>query len=252
VALDRFVLSDAQWERVAPLLPGKIGDPGRSGADNRRFLEAVLWIARVGAPWRDLPEMFGNWNSTFKRFRRWVEKDVFARLFRVLSGDPDFEYALVDGTLIRVHQHGTGAKGGTSRQAIGRSRGGLTTKIVALVDGLGNLARFVLLPGPRHDSIGVAPLIEGIEIGALIGDKGFDTDWLRTDLNDRGVLAVIPPKAGRKIDIPCDFAMYRWRHLIENFFCSLKQYRRVATRYDKTDQSFAAMIYLAATAIALK
>jgi transposase len=110
--LDRFVLNDTQWERVAPLLPGKIGDPGRSGANNRRFLEAVLWIARVGAPWRDLPEMFGNWNSTFKRFRRWVEKDVFARLFRVLSGDPDFEYALIDGTIIRVHQHGTGAKGG--------------------------------------------------------------------------------------------------------------------------------------------
>jgi transposase len=110
--LDRFVLKDTQWERVAPLLPGKIGDPGRSAADNRRFLEAVLWIARVGAPWRDRPEMFGNWNSIFKRVRRWVEKDVFARLFRVLSGDPDFEYALIDGTIIRVHQHGTGAKGG--------------------------------------------------------------------------------------------------------------------------------------------
>jgi transposase len=128
----------------------------------------------------------------------------------------------------------------------------LTTKIVALVDGLGNLARFVLLPGQRHDGIGAAPLIEGIEIGALIGDKGFDADWLRTELDDRGVLAVIPPKADRKIEIPCDFAMSRWRHLIENFFCTLKQYRRVATRYDKTDQSFAAMIYLAATAIALK
>src|SRR3954467_11760662 len=118
---------------------------------------------------------------------------------------------------------------GTSRQAIGRSRGGLTTKIVALVDGLGNLARFVLLPGQRHDSIGAAPLIEGIEIGALIGDKGFDADWLRTELDDRRVLAVIPPKADRKIEIPCDFAMYRWRHLIENFFCTLKQYRRNST-----------------------
>ena len=93
-------------------MPGKVGDPGRSGADNRLFLEAVLWIARVGAPWRDLPQMFGNWNSTFKRFRRWVEKDVFASLFSALSGDPDFEYALIDGTIIRVHQHGTGAKGG--------------------------------------------------------------------------------------------------------------------------------------------
>ncbi len=128
----------------------------------------------------------------------------------------------------------------------------MTTKIVALVDGLGNLARFVLLPGQRHDSVGVEPLIAGIEIGALIGDKGFDNDWLRQELDARGAAAVIPPKAGRKTDIPCDFAMYRWRHLVENFFCNLKQYRRVATRYDKTDQSFAAMIHLAAALMALK
>jgi transposase len=111
-ALNRLILSDEQWERAAPHLPGKVGDPGRSGADNRRFLEAVLWIARVGGPWRDLPEIFGNWNSTFKRFRRWALKGVFKRLFEALSGDPDFEYALIDGTIIRVHQHGTGAKGG--------------------------------------------------------------------------------------------------------------------------------------------
>src|SRR3954468_11688639 len=81
-------------------------------------------------------------------------------------------------------------RGGTSRQAIGRSRGGLTTKIVALVDGLGNLARFVLLPGQRHDTLGTAALIAGIEIGALIGDKGFDNDWLRQELDTRGATAV--------------------------------------------------------------
>jgi transposase len=128
----------------------------------------------------------------------------------------------------------------------------LTTKIVALVDALGNLARFLLLPGQRHDSVGVEPLLDGVTIGALIGDKGFDNDWLRRELNERGALAVIPPKAGRKSEIPCDLAMYRWRHLIENFFCALKQYRRIATRYDKTDQSFSAMINLVAATMALK
>ena len=112
VSLDRLILSDEQWERIAPHLPGKAGDPGRSAADNRMFLEAVLWIARVGAPWRDLPEVFGKWNSVFQRFRRWAVRGVFARVFQLLSGDPDFEYALIDGTIIRVHQHGTGAKGG--------------------------------------------------------------------------------------------------------------------------------------------
>ena len=106
------MLSDAQWERIAPLLPGKKGDPGRSGRDNRSFVEAVLWIARAGAPWRDLPTAFGNWNSVFRRFRRWALKGVFESLFKTLSGDPDFEYMLIDGTIVRVHQHGTGAKGG--------------------------------------------------------------------------------------------------------------------------------------------
>ncbi len=112
VALDRMVLRDDQWERIAPLLPGKVGDPGRSGADNRLFVEAVLWIARVGAPWRDLPKYFGNWNSVFQRFRRWAKGDVFDKIFDALSEDADFEYVIVDGTIVRVHQHGTGAKGG--------------------------------------------------------------------------------------------------------------------------------------------
>ena len=110
--MSRLVLKDEQWERVAPLLPGKAGDPGRTGSDNRLFLEAVLWMVRTGAPWRDLPEMFGNWNTVFRRFRRWARTSVFEHVFRALSGDPDFEYALIDGTIIRVHQHGTGAKGG--------------------------------------------------------------------------------------------------------------------------------------------
>ena len=110
--MERAALSETMWARVAPLLPGKDGDPGRSGADNRLFLEAVLWMARVGAPWRDLPARFGPWNSVFRRFRRWVAKGVFERLFAALSGEPDFEYVMVDGTIVRVHQHGTGAKGG--------------------------------------------------------------------------------------------------------------------------------------------
>jgi transposase len=120
------------------------------------------------------------------------------------------------------------------------------------VDALGNLAHFLLLPGQRHDSVGAEPLLDGIEIGALMADKGFDNDALRQELDARGATAVIPPKANRVRPIACDFAMDRWRHLVENFFCDLKQFRRIATRSDKTDQSFSAMIYLAATAMALK
>ena len=143
-------------------------------------------------------------------------------------------------------------KRGTQNQAIGRSRGGLTTKIVALVDALGNLARFVLLPGHRHDSLGVDPLITGVDFDALIADKAFDNDALRATLIERGAVAVIPAKADRKSPIPHDVEMYKWRHLIENCFQRMKEFRRIATRYDKTDTSFAAAIYLVAAFLALK
>src|SRR5919107_640874 len=247
-----MVLRDDQWERIAPLLPGKVEDPGRSGADNRLFVEAVLWIVRVGAPWRDLPQAFGKWNSVFQRFRRWVRSGVFDQLFGALSTDADFEYVIVDGTIVRVHQHGSGARGGTKTQAIGRSRGGLTTKIVALVDALGNLVRFVLLPGQRHDSVGVAPLLTDLDFAALLADKAFDSDGFRTELDNRGAVAVIPPKANRVTTIPCDFEIYKWRHLVENFFCQIKEFRRIATRYDKTDTSFAAMIQLVGSVLATR
>ncbi len=117
--MDRSCLSDAHWNQIAHLLPGKPGDPGRSGADNRQFVEAVLWIARTGAPWRDLPVMFGNWNSVFKRFRRWASHGVFERAFKALRGDPDFEYVIADGTICRVHQKAAGAKGGRKTRRSG-------------------------------------------------------------------------------------------------------------------------------------
>ncbi len=120
------------------------------------------------------------------------------------------------------------------------------------MDAPGNLARFVLLPGQRHDLVGVPPLIEGVALDALIGDRGFDSDGLRAELDARGAVAVIPPRANRATAIACDFAMDRWRHLIENLFRDLRQNRRIATRYDKTDQSFAAMIHLAAIRLALR
>lgn len=110
--MDRDVLSDEQWARIAPLVPGKPGDPGRSGDDNRVFVEGVLYIARTGVPWRDLPARFGDWNAVSRRFRRWAAKGVFDQLFEQLADDPDFEYVIVDGTIVPVHKHGCGAKGG--------------------------------------------------------------------------------------------------------------------------------------------
>lgn len=128
----------------------------------------------------------------------------------------------------------------------------MTTKVLALVDALGNLAKFMLLPGQRHDSIGVEPLVKDVVIDALIADKAFDTNAIRNKLDEQGALAVIPSKADRKNPIPHDVYMYRWRHLVENYFAKIKEFRRIATRYDKTDTSFEAMIQIAATVIELR
>ena len=125
----------------------------------------------------------------------------------------------------------------------------MTTKILALTDALGSLVRFVLLPGQRFETVGLPPLIEGVAFGALIGDRAFDSDRIIAALDERGARAVIAqhPRRARPLDI--DREMYKWRHLIENFFCRLKEFKRVAMRSDKTDQSFSAMIHLAAAVI---
>ncbi|TJV45097.1 MAG: IS5 family transposase [Mesorhizobium sp.] len=247
--MGRFVLTDAQWAKMEPHCLGKPIDPGRSGSDNRRFIEAMLWIVRTGSPWRDLPAFFGGWNTVFKRYRDWVKADVFVRLFEACSDQPDMEFAMVDATIVKVHRHGQGAKGGPQSQAIGRSKGGMTTKILALTDALGNLVRFVLLPGHRFDTVGVAPLIDGVAFGGLIADKAFDSNTIIADLNERGAKIVISQHPRRALPLPLDLDLYKWRHLIENFFCKLKEFKRIAMRADKTDQSFNAIIHLAAAII---
>ena len=115
----RRELTDAQWRRIEHLVPGKGGDPGRHGEDNRLFVDAVLWSARAGAPWRDLPEEFGKWNSVFQRFRRWAKNGVWERIFNALLENPDFEYLILDSTIVRAHQHSAGAKGGAKMRRSG-------------------------------------------------------------------------------------------------------------------------------------
>ena len=108
----RFVVTDAFWKRLEVHLPGKASDAGATAKNNRLFLEAVFWRVRTGSPWRDLPPTFGNWNSQFRRFRRWAQTGVFESLFNAMSDDPDLEYALIDGTIVQAHQKASGAKGG--------------------------------------------------------------------------------------------------------------------------------------------
>ena len=121
----RHELTDAQWALIKAYLPGKRSDPGRSAQDNRRFVDGVLWLARTGAPWRDLPERYGRWNSVFQRYNRWCQRGVWQRLLEELGGDADLEHLLLDSTTVRAHQHAAGAKGGeTAKRSGGRAAGG--------------------------------------------------------------------------------------------------------------------------------
>lgn len=118
----RKILRDDQWERIEELLPGKATDRGVTAKDNRHFVEAVLWIARTGSPWRDLPGEFGNWHRVYVRYNRWSHKGVWTKVFEAVSDDPDLEYLMVDGSIVRVHQHGA-AKKKNNQQKLRVNRG---------------------------------------------------------------------------------------------------------------------------------
>ena len=106
----RYGLRDDQWERIRNLPPGQEGHRGVTAADNRLFVEAVIWNFRSGAPWRDLPERFGDWKNVHRRFSRWTERGVWQRLFKNLAADADNEYVMIDSTIMRAHQHAAGAR----------------------------------------------------------------------------------------------------------------------------------------------
>jgi transposase len=247
----RYALRDDQWDRIKDLLPGRPGSVGVTAADNRLFVDAVLYRYRAGIPWRDLPERFGDWNNTHRRFSRWAKSGVWQRVFERLAGDADNDYAMIDSTIVRAHQHSAGARKDPGEdQAIGRSRGGLSTKIHALVDALGNPVGFHLTGGEAHDLVGADHLLPDMQAEALIADKAFDADKRVIEpLTAAGKTVVIPPKSNRRSPRTYDRDLYKARHLIENFFARLKQFRAIATRYDKTARNFLAAIYLAASVV---
>ena len=242
----RDALRDDQWERIKDFLPGREGHVGVTAKNNRLFVEAVLYRYRAGIPRRDLPERFGDPIKVHTRFSRWAESEVWKKVFEVLAADADNEYAMIDSTSAQCR----GPKKDGQDQAIGRSKGGLSTKIHAMVDALGNPTAFFLTAGQAHDLEGADALLPHMQAETLLADKAFDADQRVIEpLLAAGKQFVIPPKSNRKVRRTFDREMYKARHLMENFFCKLKQYRAIATRYDKTARNFLAAIHLAAAII---
>jgi len=252
--MNRYGLRDDEFGRIENLLPGRPGHVGRnSERGNQLFVEAVIWKFRTGVPWRDMPAHFGAWKNVHTRFSRWAISGVWESLFKALADDPDNEYAMIDATIVRAHQHSAGArktKGVT--QAIGRSRGGLTTKIHMIVDALGNPLAFSLTGGQVADITQAETLTAQVQPEAVLADKGYDADVYIASLRARAIQPVIPPKTNRTNKRVCDFALYRERNLVERFFQFIKHFRGIATRYEKTARNFAAGLHLVCTLAWLK
>ncbi|WP_085998822.1 IS5 family transposase [Novosphingobium sp. Rr 2-17] len=253
--MDCDALRDDQWDRIKGFVPG--GTKGKRGprTDNRKFLDALLWMARSGGRWRDLPERLGDYRSVKRRYYRWIEMGVLDAMLLVLAREADLEWLMIDSTIVRAHQHAAGArkeKGGGDAQGLGRSRGGLSTKIHAACEALGLPIRLIGSPGQRNDIAVAHDLIDDFEAQALLADKGYDADHLCDRIESAGIEVVIPPKRNRKTQRDYDRELYKERNRVERFFAKLKQFRRVATRYDKLLANFMGFVKLAAIAIWLR
>ncbi|MCD0174160.1 IS5 family transposase [Micrococcus luteus] len=291
--MSRFqILSDAQWALIAPMLPARTGRQGRPFADARTMVEAIIYRYRCGIPWRDLPEVYGPWQTVWTWHRRMAEEGTWDTVLATLTAAADAEGLIdwsvaVDSTIARAHQHatnttrltGAGSNYKNLREepadhGIGRSRGGLSTKIHQLVDGAGLPLVSLITPGQAGDSPMLLPLLEQLRVtrpagrprtrpDAVLGDKAYSSRAIRTHLRSRRIRAVIPEPAdqrghrrrrgsrgGRPVGL--DVIAYKGRNVIERRYAHLKQWRGLATRYDKYSIVYRAAVVLNAVIAWLK
>ena len=195
--MERCELSAAQWRRIEGSLPGRPGWVGVTAKDNRKFVNGVLWVLLSGAHWKDLPPGYGNWKSVHKRFTRWAKTGIWEKIFQVLLDDPDNRYVMIDSTIVPSPSAGSLRERGGQSEAPGRSRGGLSTKIHLVADAQGRPVRFSLTGGQKADVSQAIPLLTDLEAGAVIADKGYESNRVLAFIRNQGAGAVIPPKSNR-------------------------------------------------------
>ena len=192
----RYELSDLEWAVIKPMLPDK--PRGVPRVNDRRVLNGICWVLRSGAPWRDLPKGYGPPTTCYNRFVRWRRAGVWDRIMEALAAAHDTAVQMIDTSIVRVHQHGA-CIAGNREQQMGRSRGGLTSKLHAVVDANGLPVRLGLSPGEAHDNRLCPVLLAGLLPKTMVlADRGYDADWIRALVNEQGAWANIPPKRNRR------------------------------------------------------
>jgi transposase len=251
------VLTNAQWADLAPLIE-QCRPPHKTEHDNlRRTIEAIIWRHENGAKWRSIPPHLGPWWMAAQTFIRWSHHGVWERLLEQAQPREGLQLgmAFLDGTTIRAHQKAAGAvkKGESStqrdkREALGRSRGGFSTKASVIVDGSGRAVGFALAPGQAHELPMAPVLLSFLTAMALwiVGDRGYSSHAFRMLIWSLGARPAIPTKRN-EAPVACPPWIYQNRNLVERFWSRVKEWRAVATRYEKTERSFMGVLCIAAT-----
>ena len=251
----RYELTDAEWERLKPYFPERqLGDKGRPRREPREILNGIFWIARSGAAWRDLPERYGPYSTVYKRFREWSESGLIEKIFHELGEDADLQDISIDSSYIKAHKASAGAERGGSQNPQKRfSRGGRSTKIHAAVDALGNPIAIMLTTGNTADITVAQKLISQIDFkgSTILADRAYTKCEFREFITNHGADYCIPPTSNISDPWPVDWWLYKERHLVETFFLKLKEFRRVAMRFDKLASRFLSFVHLACIRILL-
>ncbi|MCH8266226.1 MAG: IS5 family transposase [Acidobacteria bacterium] len=250
-------ITEAQYLRIEPSLPRQRGNVSLS---NLQVLNALLYVAEQGCKWRGLPKRFGNWHTIYTRMNRWSKAGVLDRVFEQLQREQivriKIEAVKLDSTTVQVHPDGTGAFKKNGPQAIGKSRGGWTTKIHMVAADARTAITFALSPGQASDAVEGRELLGGIgPLPAplyLIMDRAYEDNKTLQLALDFGYIPVVPPRSNRLQPWQYDKAMYRKRNEIERLFRRLKGFRRIFSRFDKLDVVFLAFLTFALIVEALR
>ncbi|WP_148560966.1 IS5 family transposase [Magnetospira sp. QH-2] len=244
-----FWLSDKQFERLQPLLPNKTRGVPR--VDDRRVISGIIHVLRHGLMWRDAPVAYGPHKTLYNRFVRWSEAGVFDRIFATLAAESTATHTvMIDATHLKAHRTAASAQKGAVPRRIGRTKGGLNSKLHAACDTDGKPLILLLTEGQVSDYRGADTMLPAFpDADDLIADRGYDSDRFRQALLDLGIEPCIPGRSNRKEEILYDKALYKQRNLIERMFGRLKDWRRIATRYDRCAHTFMSAICIAATVI---